>query len=874
MKNLYLSLGLFFSFALRSLAQQTTCPAPNPGDPNCFQTSRPDQGNPLVNHPPIPNQDCCNAIPLCQAVNVIDNGTVIPEGAPVGTLYPGCVQNELPPDANTCFSNNEKGTTWYKFQIRPLPDGPTAPGSPAGKLRFRIIPNDVLDDPDYDPFNDDGATSYGNTDYDFLLFKIPANANSDASACTAIRNSATFTNPASVIASCNWTGTRGPTGLFEPGTGTEFAQGPATRFNRPLNVKVGDLFYLAIDNFSVNVQGFTVDFTGLEEGDSTAIVTPPATDTIRFSTAVSPECAETKFVMTFDKPVRCDSVKTTKFTILGAPGTTMVSIEPQGGCNPGGQDTAFVFTVTPFIPGTTFSILVTDNILDICGNKVFADTAIFRIRPLEPLVFNIIGDQPSCGITKIKIEFPSPIRVDSMKTGKFKVLNDGQPLGQVTKIERANGLPMTPGAFDTLFVLTFSKAIKDSIRLRLALVGTVLDKCGNPVELDSLRFVINPFLRVKADPPVACPRRPITLTAILDSTFKNYSPDSLSYRWTNLNNGEQLVEDDSTIFGANPGIVRITRDLVAPENVTYRIVVRNLLNGCLDTAEVPVRFSPRPNIEAPGTLTWCFGDTALFKPLWTNAKPKEIRYSWFRQGAAGDTLSLDSVFRFVVTDTVLTRGLEQNFVLQARYLDSLGGCVARPTDVKMRFGRQIIPVIDLDSALRIASITPAEFSFGNKTTFKPAKSAGRFDWNFGIPTSQQTQEGAPQSVRYIFTEPSPSYKVSLTAFDSVFATATVVGKVCRKTDEIEVSVQNLLPSLVTADGNGDNDNFYIKGMRANTFSMKLYNRWGKLVAEQDPFEVEGWDPRDKVSPGIYYYILTEKRSGKTLVSWLTITQEK
>jgi hypothetical protein len=134
-------------FSLASLgniwAQVTTCPAPVPGTPNCFQTSRPSAGNPLTNWPPIPNQDCCNAIPLCQPYNEIENGVIIPEGAPAGTLYPGCVNNELPSDANTCFSNNEKGTTWYKFQIRPLPGGPTAPGSPAGKLRFKIIPKDV-----------------------------------------------------------------------------------------------------------------------------------------------------------------------------------------------------------------------------------------------------------------------------------------------------------------------------------------------------------------------------------------------------------------------------------------------------------------------------------------------------------------------------------------------------------------------------------------------------------------------------------------------------------------------------------------------------------------------------------------------------------
>ena len=84
-------------------AQTTTCPAPIPGSPACFQTSRPAAGNPLTNHTPIPNQDCCNAFPVLQPLIQILNGAVVPVGASPGTLYPGCVNNELPNDANTCL---------------------------------------------------------------------------------------------------------------------------------------------------------------------------------------------------------------------------------------------------------------------------------------------------------------------------------------------------------------------------------------------------------------------------------------------------------------------------------------------------------------------------------------------------------------------------------------------------------------------------------------------------------------------------------------------------------------------------------------------------------------------------------------------------
>ncbi len=368
----FLLLIATLGFAIGSVAQPTVCPAPLPNTPNCFQTSRPNQGNPLTNWPPIPNQDCCNAIPLCQPLNFIDNGVVVPAGAPIGVLFPGCVDQELPSDLNTCFSNNEKATTWYKWQIRPLPNGPTAAGSPAGKLRFKIIPLDALDDPNYDPFTDVGSAVYGNTDYDFLLFKIPSSVSSDGQACTRIKNSTALGTANSVIASCNWTGVRGPTGLFEPGTGTDGAQAPASRFNKPLSVKVGDVFYLAIDNFSVNQQGFFVDFRGLEApDDSTAIINPPQDTLISITKVFNSSCGKNRFILRFNRPVFCDSIKPSKFSISGlTPGIQIASIQSENGCVFPYQDTSFVFSLSSSNPDTTLRITLANTIKDICGNRV------------------------------------------------------------------------------------------------------------------------------------------------------------------------------------------------------------------------------------------------------------------------------------------------------------------------------------------------------------------------------------------------------------------------------------------------------------------------------------------------------------------------
>lgn len=886
LKQLLLS-GIISLVTLGGLmAQPTICPAPNPGDPNCYQTSRPAAGNPLTNWPPIPHQDCCNAIPLCQPVNNIDNGVVIPPNAPAGTLYPGCVQNELPSDANTCFSNNEKATTWYKFQIRPLPGGPTAPGSPAGKLRFKIIPLDVFDDPDYDPeATDDGATGYGNTDYDFLLFKIPATAANDGAACTAIKNSSSFGTPGSAIASCNWTGTRGPTGLFEPGTGTDAAQGPATRFNKPINVKVGDLFYLAIDNFSVNTQGFIVDFRGhpnmMDPEDSTAIVNPPPVDSIKIKRVDNPKCTIQTFKICFDKPVRCDSVRPEKFNLESlSPGynPSIVSILPEGGCNPGGQDSCFVLTINPFEPDRQMRISVIADIRDICGNKVLLDSTRLKIDALRPLTFALDTNVTSCGIPELTIKFAKPVFCDSVKASKFSILYNGAPYGLVGSVKRKNGLPCSATTLDTLYTLRFTQALKDSSRFALALNGIIRDECGNPVILDTIPFIINPFLTAKADPAVVCPKRTTTLTAILDSTFKTYQTDSLEFRWFNTNTNTLMVEDDENSFAPNnEGILKIRRDLVQPEEVMYRLIVRNRRNGCSDTTQIKVRYSARPELEEQSTLTYCFGETVAFKPKFTNASPSQLVYNWFRKNLTADTLSKDSVFTQLVDSALVAKGLLQTYTLNVRFTDSLGGCVANPYDLNIRYGRRITPQILIDPSQVYASITPADFTFGNGSNFFPPKAGARFDWDFGkdataTGNSQTTNGSQEATTTYLEGKKGGAgYVVTLTAYDTLYASSTLVGKICSNNDTTTVYVQNLLPSLVTSDGDGLNDNFYVKGMRPNTFSMKLYNRWGKLVGEQDPFEVDGWDPKD-VGPGIYYYILTEKRSGKTLVSWLTITK--
>lgn len=110
------------------------------------------------------------------------------------------------------------------------------------------------------------------------------------------------------------------------------------------------------------------------------------------------------------------------------------------------------------------------------------------------------------------------------------------------------------------------------------------------------------------------------------------------------------------------------------------------------------------------------------------------------------------------------------------------------------------------------------------------------------------------SVVYYYTEPGV-YTVSLTAYDNVCNNVETISN--EITFAQNVISQAEVPNVFTPNGDGQNDLLKIMSIDPNaTFSMKVYNRWGKIV-----FESEGngdfWDGSSRLggnaSSGVYYY---------------------
>lgn len=160
------------------------------------------KGMTFSNKSAAPEQDCPDAITICQNVYVQTQSYS-------GT---GNRPNEINPGLS-CLDAGEVNDVWYIF---------TAENT--GILNFTITPLNPLDDYDWSVFNLTHAT------------------------CAEI-----FYNPALEV-SCNFSAIAGPTGANGNTTGHP-------QNNPTINVNAGETFVINISNFSVTQSGYTLDFT-------------------------------------------------------------------------------------------------------------------------------------------------------------------------------------------------------------------------------------------------------------------------------------------------------------------------------------------------------------------------------------------------------------------------------------------------------------------------------------------------------------------------------------------------------------------------------------------------------------------------------------
>jgi len=156
-----------------------------------------------------PEQDCDDALPVCQDTFIQDN------------TYQGNGLIEDIPSRSSCLENEENNSVWYIFTV-----------TDSGFLEFDIGAR--------------GASAQDTVDYDFALYNITGTG------CAGIHSGIPPVR-------CNYAFTDSVTGL-RAGYTDSVANSTGDPFCSPLWVHVGETYALVVDNFSSLPFGYKLDF--------------------------------------------------------------------------------------------------------------------------------------------------------------------------------------------------------------------------------------------------------------------------------------------------------------------------------------------------------------------------------------------------------------------------------------------------------------------------------------------------------------------------------------------------------------------------------------------------------------------------------------
>lgn len=377
-----------------------------------------------LNYTIKPFQDCCGAEPICNVTqNVTNQGYGSSSRFNSSICGQGCSSLDLPPIGTTCFATNERQTAWYSLRIAPLPGGSTALGAPAGKLRFKVIPCDISPNPancdemgnnpicNCDSINpsssilcaDEGISNIGNADFDWILFRV-SDFRTRRSACNSISSNN------STVVCCNWSSYTGPTGMSEISSFNPSCDqgGQGGRYGAPVPVFVGELYFLAVDYYTVReTKSYKLDFSGACANTvlngATAIIggeqsTINNVDRIQVSRILTPtdSCSIGGFNFSFNQTQVNTSITTDKFKLfrlnnIGEDIDSNISITSLLPINSPIAATEWSLR-TSRLPIGNYAIRYRDSILNNCGLVLNADTFSFRVGPAAPTITVVNAD--------------------------------------------------------------------------------------------------------------------------------------------------------------------------------------------------------------------------------------------------------------------------------------------------------------------------------------------------------------------------------------------------------------------------------------------------------------------------------------------------
>lgn len=137
-----------------------------------------------------------------------------------------------------------------------------------------------------------------------------------------------------------------------------------------------------------------------------------------------------------------------------------------------------------------------------------------------------------------------------------------------------------------------------------------------------------------------------------------------------------------------------------------------------------------------------------------------------------------------------------------------------------------------------------------------------YSWNFG--DGQSDEKASPLHTYITRGMDDKTFQVTMTASHSELRCSKEVTKTITITKPLYV------PNLITANGDGSNDDFQVQGLLGDCWTLKIFNRWGNLVYTTSEYQ-NSWKPVD-LPPAIYFYSFENDDKSKVVKGWVQIVK--
>lgn len=274
-------------------------------------------------------------------------------------------------------------------------------------------------------------------------------------------------------------------------------------------------------------------------------------------------------------------------------------------------------------------------------------------------------------------------------------------------------------------------------------------------------------------------------------------------------------------------------DAVLSGNTNYYVIVTDTVSGCLDTSFVTVHaYTTALSMNAGPDVTICPGTPAILHA--TGA----TQYAWSPPTALS---SLNTA------TTTATPGATITYTVTGTSTCATGYDTVRVT----------VPVVP---PLTIIAGSDQEICLPLPYTLS-ATSSGGF-WNTTYSWTLLSGAFIDPIINPHTTNASVTPSIAGT---NIYMIAIVDSCGNSVSDTLTVAVLSdcdlEIPNVFTPNEDGKNDYFEVNAKYFNSYSIVIYNRWGKKVFESDNV-TQSWDGKN-VEDGVYYYIIkADAMSGK------------